>query len=184
MNKYSYEHVITDPRTDIVESLVGQLVYFGDSPAETLFYANTDNSRALSRLRDVKFDQFSPFIDSVGRAWSCIIQRTGVTDPVYTPFSSTEDFLYGYKYNQKKRHSSSLLDRYGMWLINKNSGYTHQVNAIAGQDGVYISTYEYYFSWNMLLDEFLFLDGTPCGVLIGEDARDTDQKINQSRVED
>ena len=176
MNKYSYEHVIINPRAATVKDLIGQLVYFGDSPAETLLYANTSNSRALSRLRDVKFDQFSPFIDSVGRAWSCIVQKADSADPKYAPFSSAGEFLDGYICNQEKRHSNSLLDRYGMWLTNRNSGYTFQIDAIAGQDGVYLSKYERYFSWNMLLDEFLFLDGTPCGVLIDEDTSDADQK--------
>lgn len=83
----------------------------------------------------------------------------------YVPFESKEEFIRAFD-----NHTTNLdivsteyaLLRYGMWLKDKNS---HEIFLVTGvfNQSIHICDFDSDESWGELLNEFEFLDGSPCG---------------------
>ena len=80
--------------------------------------------------------------------------------PKYVPFESKEEFIEAFHYHDNANYSETddILLNYGVWL-KLNELYV-LVTCISDE---YIKTFESCYFWNELLENFEFLDGSPCG---------------------
>lgn len=73
-DKYTWENVIFNPKSDEVKNIISKECYFGDSPAECLEYANNDTN--LGVLEAIKIGTSYPFFrQGVTSGYGCIIQK-------------------------------------------------------------------------------------------------------------
>lgn len=94
-----------------------------------------------------------------------VLEKTEPPKPKYVPFESKEEFIRTFD-----NHTTNLdvvsteyaLLRYGMWIKTIYSENLFQVTTI-GKNGIYYEDSSEFINWELLLDEFTFLDGTPCG---------------------
>lgn len=89
-----------------------------------------------------------------------VLEKTEPPKPKYVPFESKEEFIDAFHYHDNTKYSETddILLNYGMWL-KLNELYV-LVTCISDE---YIKTFESCYFWNELLENFEFLDGTPCG---------------------
>ena len=89
----------------------------------------------------------------------------------YVPFESKEEFIRTFD-----NHTTNLdivsteyaLLRYGMWIKTIYSEKVFQVTIIE-KNGIYDDGVSELINWELLLNEFTFLDGSPCGKLAEEE---------------
>lgn len=183
MAEYTYKDIIIDPTSEEAKNAIGKKCYMYDSPTMLLKMANSDyNARTLESIDKSDY----PFNDKeFGNEWTCIIVKKEEPKPKFIPFSNkiefivkfnsctTRDDLTPYKY---------VLLKYGMWLKDNETDTFFMVTEI-WNDGVIVTDSKMkttkegddeYFTinevttWEELLRDYCFLDGSPCGKEVEE----------------
>lgn len=72
-DKYTWENVIFNPKSDEVENIIGKECYFGDSPAECLKNANKGES--LGILERVNPESIYPFRKKDSNNYGCVVLK-------------------------------------------------------------------------------------------------------------
>ena len=95
-----------------------------------------------------------------------VLEKTEPLKPEYVPFESKEEFIEAFHYHDNANYSETedILMNYGMWLKDKNS---HEIFLVTGvfNQSIHICDFDSDESWGELLNEYTFLDGSPCGRL-------------------
>ena len=129
------------------------------------------------------------YIEEYVRSQYIILNRKDA--PYYRPFKSLKEFIRAYEEHSRNINQDSeeaILSRYGMWIkakkqqYPKNEEYYASISEITevgitlatrnlrgelvGTSDVAINTR--YIPWYYLLKDYLFLDGSPCGILTEE----------------
>lgn len=169
MVEYTYEDIIMDPEDPRLEGAIGKECYFADYPKLLLEDARSNNSLICSyRLREIRKNAKYPFIDRDGHSWILIIIKKEEPKK-YVPFESKEEFIEAFHYHDNANYSETedILMNYGMWLKDKNS---HEIFLVTGvfNQSIHICDFDSDESWGELLNEFTFLDGSPCGKEVKE----------------
>ena len=170
MDKYTRENLIIDPETRGLEDIIGKEVYANDVPLYCLKCAN--ENLQVSILREIRKNDFFPFRveDPDGRilGFDCIIVKKEEPKPEFIPFTSADEFIDAYdsaNYSVKTGTTENkLLDYGGIWLRYKNAEGMCMVTEI-WKEGVVLGNDQEATSWNELLENYVFFDGTPCGKL-------------------
>ena len=159
MAEYTYKDIIIDPTSEEAKNAVGEGCYFGSNPKTVLDFANCNEKNFLRVLECIKPEEDNPFYD-YNYGFSCIIVKKEEPKPKYVPFESKEEFIEAFHYHDNAKYSETedILMNYGMWL-KLNELYV-LVTCISDE---YIKTFESCYFWNELLENFEFLDGSPCG---------------------
>lgn len=93
-----------------------------------------------------------------------VLEKTEPLKPEYVPFESKEEFIEAFHYHDNDKYSETddILLNYGIWLKDKNS---HEIFLVTGvfNQSIHICDFDSDESWGELLNEFTFLDGSPCG---------------------
>ena len=129
------------------------------------------------------------YIEEYVRSQYIILNRNGA--PYYRPFKNHKEFLRAYEEHSRNINQDleeAILSRYGMWIkakkqqYPKNEEYYASISEIT-EDGITLATRNLrgelvgtsdvaidarYISWYYLVKNYLFLDGSPCGILIEE----------------
>ena len=129
------------------------------------------------------------YIEEYVRSQYIILNRNGA--PYYRPFKSHKEFLRAYEEHSRNINQDleeAILSRYGMWIkakkqqYPKNEEYYASISEII-EDGITLATRNLrgelvgtsdvaidarYISWYYLVQNYLFLDGNPCGILMEE----------------
>ena len=163
MAEYTYKDIIIDPNSEEAKNAVGKICYFSNSPRNILsdIYRKSAVEGILTNMDDGYFE-----VDNEGY-WDCIILKKEELKPQYVPFKSKEEFIEAYHYHDNANYSETedILMNYGMWLKDKNS---HEIFLVTGvfNQSIHICDFDSDESWGELLNEFTFLDGSPCGKLM------------------
>ena len=159
MAEYTYKDIIIDPTSEEAKNAVGEGCYFGSNPKTVLDFANCNEKKFLRVLECIKPEEDNPFYD-YNYGFPCIIVKKEEPKPKYVPFESKEEFIEAFHYHDNANYSETedILMNYGMWL-KLNELYV-LVTCISDE---YIKTFESCYFWNELLENFEFLDGSPCG---------------------
>ena len=159
MAEYTYKDIIIDPISEEAKNAIGEGCYFGSNPKTVLDFANCNEKKFLRVLECIKPEEDNPFYD-YNYGFSCIIVKKEEPKPKYVPFESKEEFIEAFHYHDNAKYSETddILMNYGMWL-KLNELYV-LVTCISDE---YIKTFESCYFWNELLENFEFLDGSPCG---------------------
>ena len=164
MAEYTYKDIIIDPTSEEAKNAIGKKCYMYDSPTMLLKMANSDDgARTLESIDESDY----PFNDKeFGSEWTCIIVKKEEPKPKYVPFKSKEEFIDAFHYHDNANYSETedILMNYGMWLKDKNS---HEIFLVTGvfNQSIHICDFDSDESWGELLNEYTFLDGSPCGRL-------------------
>ena len=129
------------------------------------------------------------YIEEYVRSQYIILNRNGA--PYYRPFKSHKEFLRAYEEHSRNINQDleeAILSRYGMWIkakkqqYPKNEEYYASISEIT-EVGITLATRNLrgelvgtsdvaidirYIPWYYLVKDYLFLDGSPCGILIEE----------------
>lgn len=93
-----------------------------------------------------------------------VLEKVEESKPKYVPFESKEEFIDAFHYHDNANYSETddILLNYGMWLKDINS---HEIFLVTGvfNQSIHICDFDSDESWGELLNEFTFLDGSPCG---------------------
>ena len=159
MAEYTYKDIIINPISEEAKNVIGEWCYFGSNPKTVLDFANCNEKKFLRVLECIKPEEDNPFYD-YNYGFPCIIVKKEEPKPKYVPFESAEEFIDAFHYHDNANYSETdnILLNYGMWL-KLNELYV-LVTCISDE---YIKTFESCYFWNELLENFEFLDGSPCG---------------------
>ena len=82
----------------------------------------------------------------------------------YIPFKTAMEFIKAYKSVEVQwlRNEVAFLSGHGMWLRLRDSNETLMILSMRS-DGLFMM--DTFYTWEMLVKDFLFLNGTPCGKL-------------------
>ena len=162
MAEYTYKDIIIDPNSEEAKNAVGKICYFSNSPRNILsdIYCKSAVEGILTNMDDGYFE-----VDNEGY-WDCIILKKEEPKPKYVPFENADEFIDAYdnaNYSVKNGTAENKLFNYGgIWLRNKNDDSMYMVIEI-WNDGVVLGSDQIATPWKYILDEYTFLDGTPCG---------------------
>lgn len=160
MAEYTYKDIIIDPTSEEAKNAIGKICYFSNSPRNILsdIYRKSAVEGILTNMDDGYFE-----VDNEGY-WDCIILKKEEPKPKYVPFESKEEFIEAFHYHDNANYSETedILLNYGMWLKDKNS---HEIFLVTGvfNQSIHICDFDSDESWGELLNEFTFIDGSPCG---------------------
>ena len=167
MAEYTYEDIIMDPEDPRLEGAIGKVCYFNDSPKMILEHANNNSPNNFFSLKEINKNNEYPFTDGKYEdVWTLIIIKKEEPKLEYVPFESKEEFIEAFHYHDNANYSETedILMNYGMWLKDKNS---HEIFLVTGvfNQSIHICDFDSDESWGELLNEYTFLDGSPCGRL-------------------
>ena len=169
MAEYTYEDIIMDPNDPRLEGAIGKECYVSDFPKIAL--NNARDNLITDRLKRIEKEETCPFVDEEEEDnWAVIILKKEEPKK-YVPFESKEEFIRTFD-----NHTTNLdivsteyaLLRYGMWIKTIYSEKVFQVTIIE-KNGIYDDGVSELINWKLLLNEFTFLDGSPCGKLAEEE---------------
>ena len=180
MSEYAYDNIIIDPHKEGIGSLIGKEVYFHDNPSRCLEGANEKSTSILGTLEGIKETDHDPFvIEKCGSFYKspCIIEKKEEPKPEFVPFKSADEFIDEYDNANYSINSGTLENRLlsygGVWLKSKKDCSLCMVAEVSN-NGLVIcdkeSTtsepieYNVKMSWAEILANFVFADGTPCGM--------------------
>ena len=184
MAEYSYNSIIIDPSKEGIESLIGKEVYFHNNPCLCLDAANENSTVNLGILEEIDKDSINPFVIKKGSAflvYSCIIEKKEEPKPKpkYIPFENVTEFLDAYRSVPSSLPDEvSYLSHNGIWLKDTEIDAYCMVTEIwdtgvvIGNKNITIgetTVFNDITSWDELLEDCTFLDGSPCGKLAEED---------------
>lgn len=171
MAEYTYENIIINPIQKDIESLIRKEVYFHNNPSLCLENANEKSTSNLGILVEISKNSIVPFRieQKCGTcahtcAHACIIVKKEEPKPKYVPFESKEEFIDAFHYHDNANYSETedILLNYGMWLRCKANGGLFQVVGFLN-DAVYLNLRAFDTNYQGMLNDFEFLDGSPCG---------------------
>lgn len=173
MAKYTYKDVIIDPTSEEAKNCIGKEVYVADNISICLFRANNDAEDFKLTLRSVNAGDDFPFYVGSYR-YQIIIPKKVEAEPEYVPFESADEFIDAYEdstYISCGSVGNKLINHGGIWLKQEyaDSFDYYNVTEICDKLGLAIGSDTAVTSWNALLKNYKFLDGTPCGKLKGEE---------------
>ena len=178
MTEYTYEDIIMDPEDPRLEGAIGKEVYFGNVPSYCLRDANENNNVGI--LRKIGNNDDSPFCvkgpENFILNFEHIIIKKKDSDNGYIPFRNAREFLEACLRKKEKfaiiMRSGQLSQLDGIQLNQKDSGVKFVTTDI-WDEGIAIlskkltikgmSILKYTTTWEGLLENFTFLDGSPCG---------------------
>lgn len=178
MVKYFYDDIIISPDDPRLEGAIGKEVYFGNVPLYCLQDANENNNVGI--LKEISNYIDSPFyVKDSERCildYVCIIIKQKESDHGYIPFRNAKEFLEACLRKKEKfaiilqLGQLSRLD--GVRLKQKDSGANLVVTEI-WDEGIAISSkkltikgmsvFNHTTTWEGLLENYTFLDGSLCG---------------------
>ena len=180
MGEYTYDNVIIDPHKEGVRSLIGKEVYFEAKPFLCLKAANEKLASNLGILVEVYKDSINPFCvkgKSGSYKYPCIIEKKEEPKPEFVPFKSADEFMDEYDNVNYSINSGTLenklLNYGGVWLKSKKdnslcmvTGVSNSGLVICDKERITSEPIEYNvrMSWAEILANFVFADGTPCGM--------------------
>ena len=162
MAEYTWKNLIYNPTLEEAKNAIGKECYFGSTPIGCIKNANDDKNSSV--LREVRSKEFSPFITSNYGSYSCIIVKEE-PKPKYVPFKSIEEFVERYTEVKEGAEFGTFEDNLlqcGMWIKSKDNNDLSQITVIK-EYGICIDTMSTIVLWENLLDDFEFIDGSPCG---------------------
>ena len=176
MVEYTYEDIIMDPDDPRLERAIGKECYFSDCPTKLLESARYNSALYLDCLTNISKEKACPFSDKNGSGWALIIIKKE-EEPEYVPFEDGDEFLECYlsKANNPSKHKLESVG--GIWLKGFDTDVYFMVTEL-WDDGVVINdskmmttqessdrycTINDTTSWEELLKDYTFLDGSPCG---------------------
>ena len=180
MVEYTYDNILIDPSKEGIESLIGKEVYFEAKPFLCLKAANEKLASNLGILVEVYKDSINPFCvkgKSGSYKYPCIIEKKEEPKPEFVPFKSADEFMDEYDNANYSINSGTLENKLlncgGVWLKSKKdcslclvAGVSNNGLVICDKE-VPLSNpikYNVKMSWEEILANFVFLDGTPCGM--------------------
>lgn len=178
--EYTYKDIIIDPNSEEAKNAIGKEVYFEAKPFLCLKAANEKLASNLGILIEVYKDSINPFCvkgKSGSYRYPCIIEKKEEPKPEFIPFESADEFLDEYDNANYSISSGTLenklLNYGGVWLKSKKDDSLCMVAGIC-DNGLVICDkertisdpieYNVKMSWAEILADFVFLDGTPCGM--------------------
>ena len=180
MSEYTYDNVIIDPHKEGVRSLIGKEVYFEAKPFLCLKAANEKLASNLGILVEVYKDSINPFCvkgKSGSYKYPCIIEKKEEPKPEFVPFESADEFIDEYDNANYSINSGTLenklLNYGGVWLKSKKDNSLCMVAGVSNSGLVICDKerttsepieYNVKMSWVEILANFVFADGTPCGM--------------------
>ena len=167
MLEYTRKDIIMNPNDPRLEGAIGKKVYFSSDINLILQRANNDEyEMTLTQVEDVDSEPFT-VTDMDGDeidADFIIIKKE--EEPKYVPFKSADEFIDAYDYTNHSIENGSvenkLINYGGIWLKDKEMYAKSMVTEIY-DDGVILGSSQSEILWNKLLENFTFLDGSPCG---------------------
>lgn len=165
MAEYTFENLIMNPETPGLERLIEKKVYYGTAPLDCLKRANKDYEVGI--LREIRKDCLCPFLVEVPNGmifnYVCIIPKKEESKPEYIPFQDGREFFNSYlSIESRLEKEDYFLSNHGIWLMDCENGDYFMVTEI-WNDGVVLGSNQTTTHWDDLLEDFIFLDGTPCG---------------------
>ena len=167
MDEYTFENLIINPEIPGLEGLIGKEVYFNDIPIYCIRQANDDYKAGI--LIGIHKDYSTPFSvetpSGCALNYACIIPKKEEPKPKYVPFESIEEFVERYTEVKEGTEFGTFEDNLlqcGMWIKSKDDDNLSQVTVIR-EYGICIDTMSTFVLWKNLLDDFEFIDGSPCG---------------------
>ena len=180
MSEYTYDNIIIDPHKEGIRSLIGKEVYFEAKPFLCLKAANEKLASNLGILVEVYKDSINPFCvkgKSGSYKYPCIIEKKEEPKPEFVPFKSADEFIDEYDNANYSISSGTLenklLNYGGVWLKSKKdnslctvAGVSNSGLVICDKERTSSEPIEYNVrvSWAEILANFVFADGTPCGM--------------------
>ena len=168
MPEYTYKDVIIDPTSEEARNCIGKEVYFSDNIRMCLCRANKYKNGFTGILQEIKENEYRPFKVN-DNYYQVIIPIKEEPKPEYIPFKSISEFLDAYEDSTYSIACDSvehkLINRGGIWLKRENgdSFNYYNVTEICDKLGLAIGSDTAVTSWNSVLKNYKFLDGTPCG---------------------
>ena len=171
MAEYTYKDIIIDPNIEEAKNAVGKICYFSNSPRNILsdIYCKSAVEGILTNMDDGYFE-----VDNEGY-WDCIIlkKEEPKPKPKYVPFENVTEFLDAYRNTPDcLPEEVSYLYHNGIWLKdNEIDAYCMvteiwDMGIVIGNKNITIgetTVFNDITSWDELLEDCTFLDGTPCG---------------------
>ena len=161
MTEYTYKDIIIDPTSEEAKNAIGKKCYMYDSPTMLLKMANSDDdARTLESIDESDY----PFNDKeFGNEWTCIIVKKEESKPKHVQFQDGREFFNSYlSVESRLEKEDYFLSNHGIWLMDCENGDYFLVTEIWG-DGVVLGSNQTTTHWDDLLEDFIFLDGSPCG---------------------
>ena len=191
MSEYTYDNVIINPCKEGIESLIGKEVYFEAKPFLCLKAANEKLASNLGILVEVYKDSINPFCvkgKSGSYKYPCIIEKKEEPKSEFVPFKSADEFIDEYDNANYSINSGTLENRLlsygGVWLKSKKdcslcmvAGVSNNGLVICDKEMPLSNPIEYSvkMSWEEILANFVFADGTPCGMNSTRRSEDEDE---------
>lgn len=142
--KYTYADVIIDPEDPRIE--IGKEYWFADYSFNVLLFANRGDGACHGILSEINRRDITPFFIR-GQHHACIIRKK---EPEYVPFDLT-----------KEEDRARLR---GAWVRDKGSGREYAVTGIfLDETPPYVEFNDNGFEPDYLLENYEFVDGSPCG---------------------
>lgn len=188
MNEYTWNEIIINPTSKEVNNYIGKEVYASLSPIQCLRiangnYKNKDRFFLENIIPDDNFPFYIKLVEAGNpnityKSFPCIILKDEELESKYVPFKDYGEFIKYYVSSTSDNSlDSKIFSLGGIWLKWKGIDVFHMVTEIWGK-GVVIGNKklntlskpnnEYYTTneittWDELLEEYTFLDGSPCG---------------------
>ena len=175
MAEYTYEDIIMDPEDPRLEGAIGKECYFSDYPKQLLNGARNNSLEYLDCLTDIRKEAACTFVDKNGSGWIVIIikKEEPKPKPKYIPFENVTEFLNAYRSVPSSLPDEvSYLSHNGIWLKDTETDAYCMVTEIwdmgivVGNKNITIgetTVFNDITSWEELLEDFIFIDGKPCG---------------------
>lgn len=169
MGKYTWDDIIINPNSEQAKACIGKEVYCADTPYYCLEKAN-DNEvyDTVYILQKILPNDNYPFRlgESAEYEHCCIILKKK-EEPEYVPFESADEFLNAYENSKydviNVTTEKKLISCGGIWLKSKcEANWITQCTEVAAL-GIVLGLSHEFILWKELLDDYSFLDGTPCG---------------------
>lgn len=168
MIKYTQEEILTRDRTEDAEELLGEEVYYGFRLKECLARARRNCPKDVGRLLEIHKSGFPYLIQD---CWGHDIglpfiapKKKGKLE--YIPYDSKEEFIDAYarvRISELKEEEERYLNEHGMWLKSLAEDRYCMVKYIMDAGVYFANDEESLWSWENLLNNFMFLGDTPCG---------------------